>query len=73
MRAIVLHYLADSVEVIDIPETLPKEHGYIQTETIEEYLRDEYGFQLDEIHYMTTNEDSTPVFYNGNEECGTAI
>lgn len=74
MKAIVLHYNADCVEVIDLPETLVDEfEGCITTENIENYLHEEYGLQLDEINYMTTDSDSIPVFYNGNEESGTAI
>ncbi len=74
MKAIVLNYVSDCVEIIDLPSNLVDEdEGYITTENIEDYLHEEYGFNLDEINYMTTENDSIPVFYNGKEEPTTTL
>lgn len=69
MRVIILHYTADCVDVIDLPNSLFVDaNQHLTTQNIEDYLKDKYNYFLDEIQYMVTNEDKFPVFYNGQEE-----
>ena len=55
MKAIILNYTDTSVYVAELPEDC------VTPEKTESYLSDELGFHLDEINYMTTNDDC-PVY-----------
>lgn len=59
MKAIILNYTDISVLVADIPDNC------VSTEMVEDYLSIELGLHIDEINYMTTNDDEIPVYKAG--------
>lgn len=68
MKAIILNYLTDSVEVALIPTYVAErcfESGW-SGNYLEEYLADELGYNLDNINYMVSEKDRVPV-YEANE------
>lgn len=73
MKAIILNYPTESVEVVLIPEGIAKEwsaqpeSAYYQT-NLEEYLACELGYSLDNINYMVSAEN-VPV-YDGTTPIG---
>lgn len=66
MKAIILNYLDGSINVAELPISLMDNNYAYQTEKIEDYLHQELGFELDEIHYMTCDEDC-PIYPCGED------
>ena len=58
MKAIILNYTDISVLVANIPDNC------VSPEQVEEYLSIELGLHLDEINFMTTDDDC-PVYQAG--------
>ena len=64
MKAIILNFLTDSVEVALIPTYVAErafEMGW-SANYLEEYLSDELGYNLDNINYMVSEKDRIPVY-----------
>lgn len=64
MKAVILNYLTDSVEVALIPNYVAErwcEMGNSST-YLEEYLAEELGYSIDNINYMVCNDDRIPVY-----------
>lgn len=64
MKIIVLNYTLGCIDVL----TFPIEYG-IHSDDIESRLAN-LGYNLENIEWMMSREDGTPVFYN-NDECPT--
>jgi len=60
MKAIILHHPTASVYFTELPEDVDN------TERVEEYLTD-LGFNLEDIHYMTSNEN-IPIYPCNRDE-----
>ena len=75
MKAIILNYTCDCVEVAVIPEEVIKdaEDAPSYSERIEKYLSKELGYYLDSINYLLSNEDRVPVYDTEHEEPITLI
>ena len=71
MRAIILNYAVNAVEVADIPQevvTDAEENSFSFSERIEEYLTIELGYHIDDITYMFTDDERTPIYKNNADE-----
>lgn len=71
MKVAILNYAVCAIEIATIPQNIAESAenpsiGY-SSEVIEGYLANELGYNLDEIEYMISDDDSIPLYENNGQ------